>query len=170
VRLFQVRAKDGIDGATLIAIVSRVRAAGGITLVNDDIGLARLADGVHLGQEDAAAFDLHEVRSALGKRIIGLSCGTPEEARAVDLRLVDYLGVGPLYATSTKADAGSPIGIDGARAVIDATSLPCAAIGGITYQRLDAVRESGAVMAAMASALVCDDPEAMARACVERWG
>jgi thiamine-phosphate pyrophosphorylase len=170
VRLFQVRAKDGIDGATLIAIVSRVRAAGGLTIVNDDIGLARLADGVHLGQEDAAAIDLREVRRALGKRVIGLSCGTPEEARAADSQLVDYLGVGPLFVTATKADAGAPIGIAGARAVIEATALPCAAIGGISLERLPLVRESGAVMAAMASALVCKDPESAARACVELWG
>jgi thiamine-phosphate diphosphorylase len=170
VRVFQVRAKDGIDGATLIAIVSRVRVAGGCTIVNDDIGLARLADGVHLGQEDIAAIDLHEVRSALGKRIIGLSCGTPQEAAAADPRLVDYVGVGPLYATATKRDAGPPIGVDGARAVIAATSLPCAAIGGIGLDQLADVRATGAVMAAMASALVSDDPESTARACVDRWG
>src|ERR1700686_2965948 len=74
IRLVQIRAKLGIDGTTLIAIVARVRAAGGLALVNDDIGLARLADGVHLGQEAAATLNLRDVRRALGSGIIGLSC------------------------------------------------------------------------------------------------
>jgi thiamine-phosphate pyrophosphorylase len=170
IRVIQIRAKNGIDGYSLVAIVQRVRAAGGIAIVNDDIALARSADGVHLGQEDAAALDLAEVRRALGDRIIGLSCGTPQEARAVDPRLVDYIGVGPVFATGSKHDAGLPIGINGVRAVTEATALPCAAIGGIGRANIARVRESGATMAAVISALVCDDPESAARALVEAWG
>ncbi|GAC1578661.1 MAG: thiamine phosphate synthase [Candidatus Elarobacter sp.] len=170
IRVVQIRAKSGIDGASLVAIVGRVRAAGGIALVNDDVALARVADGVHLGQEDAAALDLAQVRKALGARIVGLSCGTPQEAAAVDPSLVDYLGVGPVFATPSKDDAGAPIGLSGVRAVVEASALPCAAIGGITTSNVARVRETGAVMAAVISALVCDDPEAAARAFVERWG
>jgi thiamine-phosphate diphosphorylase len=171
VRIVQIRAKLGIDGTTLIAIVTRVRAAGGIALLNDDVGLARLADGVHLGQEDAALYDLAKVRSALGPRmIIGLSCGTPEEARRADPALVDYLGVGPIFATPSKPDAGYPIGISGTRAVVDATSLPVAAVGGIGAATIARVRESGAEMAAVISALMTADPESAARTLVERWG
>lgn len=170
IRLIQIRAKNGIDGYTLVAIVQRVRAAGGLAIVNDDIALARSADGVHLGQEDAAALDLAQVRSALGERIIGLSCGTPQEARAVDPALVDYIGVGPVFATGSKHDAGLPIGINGVRAVAQATALPCAAIGGIGRANIARVRESGATMAAVISALVCDDPEAAARELVDAWG
>lgn len=170
IRVIQIRAKNGIDGYSLVAIVQRVRAAGGIAIVNDDIALARSADGVHLGQEDAAALDLAEVRRALGDRIIGLSCRTPQEARAVDPRLVDYIGVGPVFATGSKHDAGLPIGINGVRAVTEATALPCAAIGGIGRANIARVRESGATMAAVISALVCDDPESAARALVEAWG
>ena len=170
VRLIQIRAKNGIDGTTLIALVGRVRAAGGIAVVNDDVALARLADGVHLGQEDCAALDLVHVRRALGERIIGLSCGTPQEAVAADPEIVDYLGVGPVFATASKHDAGYAIGINGVAAVTRATSLPCAAIGGIGLETLDRVRESGASMAAVISALACDDPEATARAFVARWG
>src|SRR6202035_5269797 len=99
VRLVQVRAKHGIDGATLLAIVGRVRAAGGLALVNDDVRLARLADGVHLGQEDAALLHLPQLRRAFGSAVIGLSCGTPQEARAVDPALVDYVAAGPAFAT-----------------------------------------------------------------------
>jgi thiamine-phosphate pyrophosphorylase len=170
IRLVQVRAKNGIDAATLIAIVTRVRAAGGATIVNDDVSLARLADGVHLGQEDAAELDLRQVRTGLGSRIIGLSCGTPQEARAADPALIDYVGVGPVFGTPSKADAGLPIGINGVRAVVEATSLPCAAIGGIGLDSIARVRETGATMAAVISALVCDDPEPVARELIARWG
>lgn len=169
IRLIQIRAKDGIDGATLIAIVGRVRAAGGITIVNDDVRLARLADGVHLGQEDAAELDLREVRRGLRGGVVGLSAGTLEELRAVDPALVDYLGVGPAYATGTKADAGAPIGAAGVRAVVAATTLPCAAIGGITRERLAEMRATGAAMAAVLGALVCADPEEAARDLVAAW-
>ncbi len=169
IRLVQIRAKDGIDGATLVAIVQRVRAAGGIAIVNDDIALARIADGVHLGQEDLAQVRLGDVRQALGTRVIGLSCGTPQEARAADPALVDYLGVGPVFATGSKHDAGHPIGINGVRAVVEATTLPCAAIGGIGIDTIARVRESGATMAAVISALRLDDTEGCARALVDAW-
>ncbi len=169
IRLIQIRAKDGIDGATLVAVVSRVRALGGLTIVNDDVRLARLADGVHLGQEDAAGLDLGQLRRALRDGVIGLSCGAPAEARAADPALVDYVGAGPIFATPSKADAGLPIGINGVRAVVEATPLPCAAIGGIGPANVRRARESGVAMTAVLSALVRDDAEAAARALVERW-
>ena len=169
IRLIQFRAKNGIDGATLIAVVARVRAAGGIAIVNDDVRLARLADGVHLGQEDAADLDLRSLRTALRDGIIGLSCGTPQEARTADPALVDYVGTGPAFATPSKADAGLPIGLSGVRAVVAATGLPCAAIGGVGFAEIARVRATGAVMAAVLSALICDDAEAAARELVARW-
>jgi thiamine-phosphate diphosphorylase len=169
IRLIQIRAKNGIDGATLIAVVARVRAAGGIAIVNDDVRLARLADGVHLGQEDAVGLDLRALRLALRDGVVGLSCGTPQEARAADPLLVDYVGVGPVFATPSKGDAGLPIGLNGLRAVVAATALPCAAIGGIGLDEIARVRETGAPMAAVLSALVRDDAEAAARELVARW-
>ncbi|HEV2643442.1 MAG TPA: thiamine phosphate synthase [Candidatus Elarobacter sp.] len=169
VRLIQIRAKSGIDGATLIAVVTRVRAAGGLAIVNDDVRLARLADGVHLGQEDAAGLDLRALRTALRDGIIGLSCGTPQEARAADPALIDYVGAGPAFATGSKDDAGLPIGLNGIRAVADATPLPCAAIGGIALENVARIPETGATMAAVLSALIRDAAEAAARELVERW-
>src|ERR1019366_6426761 len=80
IRLVQVRAKGGIAGDLLDTIVARIRAAGGTAIVNDDVALALRADGVHLGQEDAAEHDLRAVRARLAGRAIGLSCGTPAEA------------------------------------------------------------------------------------------
>jgi thiamine-phosphate pyrophosphorylase len=169
IRLIQIRAKNGIDGATLIAVVSRVRAAGGLAIVNDDVRLARLADGVHLGQEDAAGLDLPSLRTALRDGVIGLSCGTPQEARAADPALVDYVGAGPAFATASKGDAGLPIGLSGVRAVVEATTLACAAVGGIGRDEIARVRATGAPMAAVLSALMREDAEAAARELVARW-
>jgi thiamine-phosphate diphosphorylase len=170
VRIFQLRAKRGIERETLCAIVERVRAARGVALVNDDVDAAAEADGVHLGQEDAALHDLAALRLRLGGRIIGLSCGTPAEARAAQPALIDYLGIGPIFATTSKADAGPPIGVSGVRAVVAATRLPTAAIGGIDLARLQHVRESGVSMAAIAAALAeAHDVTANARAFVSAW-
>ena len=170
VRLVQIRAKGGIATPLLRELVARIRAAGGIAIVNDDVEAALEADGVHLGQEDLAGLDLRAVRARLGARTIGLSCGTPAEARAADRRLVDYIGAGPIFATRSKSDAGGPIGVNGVRVVVAATPLPVAAIGGIGLESLPLVRETGAAMAAVISALAAAaDPEATARAFVSAW-
>jgi len=170
IRLLQIRAKGGIAPGLLTAVVARIRAAGGSAIVNDDVQLALAADGVHLGQEDLAGHDLRALRATLGARAIGLSCGTPAEARAVPPGLVDYLGAGPIFATASKGDAGGPIGVNGVRVVVAATALPVAAIGGITLASLPRVRETGAGMAAVISALAAaPDPEGAARAFVAAW-
>jgi thiamine-phosphate diphosphorylase len=171
IRLVQIRAKGGIAPALLRTLVARIRAAGGTAIVNDDVELALEADGVHLGQEDLVGHDLRAVRARLGNRAIGLSCGTPAEARAVPAGLVDYLGAGPIFATASKGDAGGPIGVNGVRVVVEATPLPVAAIGGITLASLARVRETGAPMAAVISALAgVANPEAGAQAFVTAWG
>jgi thiamine-phosphate pyrophosphorylase len=170
VKLVQIRAKSGIAASLLRALTARIRAAGGAAIVNDDVELALEADGVHLGQEDLAGHDLRALRARLGGRIIGLSCGTPAEARAADPALVDYIGAGPIFATRSKGDAGGPIGVNGVRVVVEATALPVAAIGGIALGTLPRVRETGAAMAAVISALAgAADPEAAARAFVAGW-
>jgi thiamine-phosphate pyrophosphorylase len=170
IRLVQIRAKRGIAPELFRETVARIRAAGGTAIANDDIELALEADGVHLGQEDLAGHDLRRLRERLGPRAIGLSCGSPAEARAVPAALVDYLGAGPIFATASKDDAGGPIGVSGVRVVVEATALPVAAIGGISLALLPRVRETGASMAAVISALAAaPDPEAAARAFVRAW-
>jgi thiamine-phosphate pyrophosphorylase len=171
IRLVQVRAKGGIAPGLLRTLVARIREAGGTAIVNDDVDLALEADGVHLGQDDLAGHDLRALRERLGSRVIGLSCGTPAEAGAVPAGLVDDIGAGPIFATASKGDAGGPIGVNGVRVVVHATTLPVAAIGGITLAALPRVRETGAPMAAVISALSgAGDPEAAARAFVAAWG
>lgn len=170
IRIVQIRAKHGIALPLLRSSVEHIRAVAGVAIVNDDVDLALEADGVHLGQEDLAVHDIRALRSALGSRAIGLSCGTPAEARAADPATIDYLGAGPIFATRSKADAGGPIGVNGVRVVVAATSLPVAAIGGITLASIPRVRETGATMAAIISALAAaPDPEATARAFVQAW-
>jgi thiamine-phosphate diphosphorylase len=170
IRIVQIRAKNGIALPLLRATVTAIRSAGGTAIVNDDVDLALEADGVHLGQEDLALHDLPALRARLGARAIGLSCGTPAEARAVIPGSIDYLGAGPIFATSSKSDAGGPIGVNGVRVVVEATTLPVTAIGGITVAAIPRVRRTGAAMAAVISALAsASDPEAAARAFVAAW-
>jgi thiamine-phosphate pyrophosphorylase len=153
VRIVQYRAKSGIDAERLRALREITRAHDALLIMNDDCEatLAFDCDGVHLGPDDAGFTRVDEVRTRVEDRLIGLSCGTVDEARQAGD--ADYLGVGSVFATASKADAGAPIGIDGLRAVAAATALPVAAIGGITPLGLALVRHTGVAMAAVISAI-----------------
>lgn len=170
VRVVQYRAKDGVERALVRAMHARTRIAGAILLVNDDLEAAMEADGWHAGQEDLAGRDLAAVRTRLGGRLFGVSCGIATEAIAAARVGADYIGTGPFAATGSKLDAGMPIGEPGLRAVVKAVDIPVVAIGGIGLGDLAAVRASGARMAAVISAIAASrDPSAAARALVERW-
>ncbi len=171
-RIVQYRAKEGIDRARLRAFADLARAHGALAIGDDDWRAAREAgcDGVHLGPGDDGFEDPAHVRAAWPEAIVGLSIGNPTEARAADLGVVDYLGVGAVFSTASKADAGAPIGLAGLRAVADVTTLPICAIGGITAERLAGVRASGAAMAATIAAIAqAADPAAAARRFVAAW-
>jgi thiamine-phosphate diphosphorylase len=170
ITIVQYRAKTGIVATHLHELRLITAARGALLIVNDDCEatLAFDADGVHLGPDDAGFGRVATVRAQLGERLIGLSCGTEAEARAAGD--ADYLGVGAVYATASKDDAGAPIGIAGLQAVARATHLPVTAIGGITYDSLSDVRASGVAMAAVISAIAnASDPREAARALVARW-
>ncbi|MFS8036173.1 thiamine phosphate synthase [Xanthobacter sp. AM11] len=134
-------------------------------IINDrvDVAVAADADGVHLGQDDMAPAD---ARALLGPgRILGLSVGSPAEFAASDLSGVDYLGVGPVKATGTKADAGSAIGAEGVAAIRGLTRLPLVGIGGIDAALAGEVIRAGADGVAVVSAICgAPDPQAAARA------
>ena len=171
-RIVQYRAKRGIDRARLRAFADLARARGALAIGNDDWRAAREAgcDGVHLGPGDDGFEDPARVRAAWPEAIVGLSIGSPDEARLADLGAVDYLGVGAVFATASKADAGAPIALAGLRALADATDLPICAIGGITAERLAGVRASGAAMAATIAAIEkAADPAEAARRFVAAW-
>ena len=120
------------------------REAGAAFIINDDIDLALLvgADGVHVGQED---LPVAAVRSLVGGNMaIGLSTHAPEEARAAIVHGADYIGVGPIFATSTKEDVCAPVGLEYLDFVAKSIDLPFVAIGGIKECNLAEVVARGA--------------------------
>lgn len=166
--LIQLRDKNARDRDFLEfgrALLPLCRAAGVPLIVNDrlEAALALQADGLHLGQDD---MDAAEARDRLGPdRLLGLSAGNRQELSRVPQGLVDYLGVGPVYATGSKADAGDAIGCDGIAAMRALTALPLVGIGGITAARAQEVIRAGAQGVAVVSAIAAaEDPEAAARA------
>ena len=172
VRVLQYRAKAGIDAQRLRGLRAITRERGALLIVNDDwqAALTFDCDGVHLGPEDDGFASVARVRAALPERLIGLSCGTLEEVHAANAGDVDYVGVGSVYATPSKIDAGAPIGLDGLRRLAGATALPAAAVGGITLTSLRDVRNAGARMAAVISAISgASEPERAARDLVSQW-
>jgi thiamine-phosphate pyrophosphorylase len=127
-----------------------------------DIALACRADGVHLGQEDMpCAF----VRRIVGKKmIIGVSVSSVEEAVAAEADGADYLGVGPIFTTLTKADALPATGLDVLRRIRHAVRFPLVAIGGIASKNAGDVIRAGADGVAVVSAIVANpDPRSAAR-------
>lgn len=172
IRVLQYRAKRGIVAETLQSLREMTRDRNALLIVNDDVEAvgAYDCDGVHLGPDDAGFYDVARVRNALPDRIIGLSCGTVEEADPTRTQGADYLGVGSVYATDSKDDAGEPIGIEGLSRIASTTPLPVAAIGGITLDNVGNVRRSGVAMAALISAISAgEDPSAAAAALVREW-
>lgn len=132
------------------------RRAGVPFVVNDDVALAKAlhADGVHVGQEDTLAVD---ARAALGpSAIVGVSAGTSEEARQAIADGADYIGVGAVFATPSKADAGDPIGPHGLHEIVDAVEgqIPVVAIGGISVDNAQQCWEAGASGVAVISAVM----------------
>ncbi|MCG5237624.1 thiamine phosphate synthase [Xanthobacter oligotrophicus] len=134
-------------------------------IINDrvDVAVAADADGVHLGQDDMTPAD---ARTVLGpSRILGLSVGNPAEYAASDLGSVDYLGVGPVKATGTKADAGGAIGAAGVAAIRALTRLPIVGIGGLgTADVADVIRAGADGVAVVSAICAASDPEQAARA------
>lgn len=140
------------------ALIALLRPLGIPLIVNDrvDVALAADADGVHLGQDD---MEPAPARAQLGPdRILGLSVGTPQELAVSDLTSVDYVGVGPVRATGTKADAGSAIGIEGLADMRGRISLPLVGIGGLDASLAAHVIRAGAEGVAVVSAL-CAAPD-----------
>jgi len=158
VRVIQYREKEK-SGRVMYeeckAICELTRAAEALFIVNDhvDIAIAVDADGVHVGQGDLPA---DVVRQLIGPdRLLGLSTGAPEEARAAEASgVVDHIGVGPIYATKTKKDVSSPVGLEYLRFVAREISLPSIAIGGIKEHNVAEVIRAGASMVAMITELV----------------
>ena len=174
-RLLQLRAKS-MPGdaflATASALVQLARRHQARLIVNDRADIARLAqaNGVHVGQEDLAPA---AVRRLLGDAaIVGLSTHTIEQLDQAVLEPVTYVTIGPVFATATKATGYDKVGLEMVREAArraNARGLPLVAIGGITLETAASVLEAGAASVAVIGDLIATgDPEARARAYVER--
>jgi thiamine-phosphate pyrophosphorylase len=129
--------------------------AGVTFIINDHVDLALLtaADGVHIGQEDLPP---QFVRKLVGpKMLIGLSTHSAEQAHAAEQSgMVNYIGVGPLFATQTKKDVCKPVGLEYLEYVVTHIQLPFVAIGGIKDHNLKLVKAHGAKMVALVTDIV----------------
>jgi thiamine-phosphate pyrophosphorylase len=166
-RLLQLRAKRLPSGAFLtlaIELVSLARAHGATIVINDRPDISRLAgaDGVHLGQDDLAPA---QARSILGKdALIGRSTHTERQLDLASREPVDYVAIGPVFSTATKATGYEAVGLDAVTRAAR-TSLPVVAIGGITLDNAQSVLDAGAAsVAVIADLLTGGDPEARVRA------
>ncbi len=118
-------------------------------------------DGAHVGQSDASVDD---ARARLGPdRILGLSTHTMDQIVAASQQDVDYVAIGPVFATASKADAESPVGLSGVQAARAVVRGPLIAIGGIAASQCRDVLQSGADAVALISALLSDDPHRTTR-------
>ncbi len=151
----QLRAK-GIPAGKLAGIGSELavlcRRHGRLFIVNDrlDAALACGADGVHLGTDD---LPLEAARRIAPEGfVIGASAHDPGEAVEAERAGADYLGVGAVFPTQTKADVRAT-GLDGLRAVVLSTRLPCVGIGGITARTAPEVLRCGACGVAVHAAV-----------------
>lgn len=146
------------------ALRALCRDSGVLFVVNDrvDLALALGADGVHLGVED---LPVPAARDLVGDRmIIGYSPETIADAAEAERSGADYLGTGPIFGTTTKADAGEAVGLNHLGALVRAVSIPVVGIGGITADNAHAVIATGASGVAVISAVVgARDVEAAAR-------
>ena len=122
-------------------------------IINDDVELAVAvnADGVHVGQEDMR---LEDVRNLVGPKVVGISIHSVEELHKTDIVYADCVGVGPMYATSSKPDAQEPCGPERTSELqAEGVTLPCVGIGGITLDNARAVLHAGACGVAVISAI-----------------
>jgi thiamine-phosphate diphosphorylase len=157
--MVQFRDKVG-NGRRLYEVAAAIRritlGAGALFIVNDrlDVALAVGADGLHVGNEDIPP---QVARRLLPPgAILGVSAATPEEALEAEGAGADYVGVGPIFATATKPDAGEAVGPERIAAVRAVTKLPILAIGGITAENAALAMSAGAsgvaVIASVAAA------------------
>lgn len=138
--------------------VKRVLKGTGVPLIiNDrlDIALAIDAEGVHVGNSD---MPISMVRQLVGaNKIVGLSIESLDDAKKEDIQYADYLGVSPVFSTTTKLDIAVPLGLEGTKIVTQMTGLPTVGIGGINLHNAAEVIAAGASGVAVVSAIVSQD-------------
>ncbi len=165
VRLVQLRAKGVSDGDVLqlgVRLRELTAEFAALLLINERPDIARIvhADGVHVGQDD---LPLSAVREVAGEVLVGLSTHNESEIEAAERQGADYVGIGPLFPSSTKRDHETPLGVDRAAQLYRVASLPVFPIGGIQSTRLTDLRRVGIGRVAVGAAILdAVDPESAA--------
>ena len=174
VTLVQYRADQGTMREryeTALAVRDLLRPRKVPLVINNfvDLALAVDADGVHIGQNDLPA---EVARRILGKKkILGLSISTPEQMAKVDPKVVDYVGVGPVFPTVSKMNAPKDVGISGWGKLRAKSPVPAVAIGGLRAEHIPELLRQGADGIAVVSALSrSDDPKAAAKELLAAFG
>lgn len=154
VEILQYRNKrDGDEVVAEDALAIREAAPSLRLILNDRAALAALVgwDGVHLGQEDLPS---SEARTLMGVgRLVGVSTHDDAQVAAADAEPVDYIAIGPVFATASKLNPGSMVGLEGVARARARTRKPLVAIGGITRETAPAVYDAGADSVAVISAI-----------------
>ena len=165
ITVLQYRAKDADLSAAMAeasALATLANRHGVPFVINDrlDLALAIGADGLHVGQTDLAPA---LARRYLGPdKILGLSITQESELGTIDPAVVDYIGLGPVFTTSTKTDAAPALGLERFRHLRKAIDLPVVAIGGIGQSEAADVIKAGADGIAVVSAICAASDPAMA--------
>ena len=159
--LLQYRNKSGSARQMLAeARELRARLGAGVKLImNDraDLCLAAGFDGLHVGQDDLLP---EAARKIIGPtRWLGVSTHNPEQLAEADKTSADYLAIGPVFATTSKANPDPVVGLEGVRRARELTRKPLVAIGGITRANARSVIEAGADAVAVISDLLPDPPK-----------
>lgn len=165
----QLRLKDVSVRETVEVARALVAGVAVPVIVNDrtDVAIAAGAAGVHLGADDLPVRAARRIAPA--EFIIGASAGNDAELAAAEG--ADYVGIGPVYATGSKADAGSAIGTGELARLCAIASVPCVGIGGIDATNARAVIDAGAAgIAAISSLFGSSDPATSARSMARAIG
>jgi thiamine-phosphate pyrophosphorylase len=162
VSLLQYRNKQSEEAEILNDAAVMYQSVGGRVrlIMNDHPELAVCAgfDGAHVGQED---MNPKQARKILGPdRILGVSTHNRAQIEIANTQPVDYIAIGPVFATSTKANPDPVIGLEGVREARKLTAKPLVAIGGITLENARQIIEAGADSVAVISALFRPDERA----------
>jgi thiamine-phosphate pyrophosphorylase len=172
VRLLQYRDKHASARELFVnaqSISKMARAANCALFVNDrpDVAYLAGADGVHVGQED---LPVEQARHVIGpERWVGVSTHNLEQFQQAAATSADYIAVGPIFPTGSKANPDPVVGVDFVRRVRALTARPIVAIGGITLDRAPEVIAAGADSVAVISDILrANDPAAQGRAYIQR--
>ena len=159
----QVRLKDATAREVVDVTRQLVTSVSVPVIVNDraDIALAAGAAGVHLGEADLPVAAVRKF--APPSFIVGASLGS--DAELANAKAADYVGIGPIFGTDSKGDAGRAIGIEGFKRLAKSGGLPAVAVGGITAETATQLMAAGAAGVAVINAIFRGpDPENSARA------